>query len=240
MLAVLDTFDGHLEPAKFIQKYEEFNKTILQSLDQKFFDICCLDKMLSLCPQISNKLVLVAGTSHAANICKLFEKMGYQTILEEVNEAYIDGTAIFFCSNKLAYFELALYLFFSNGLIPAEILPQLEQATKSAAECFKERLANTIKKNSSLGLTSAPIKQSEPIEPLTSPFKLLEVQGDPIANPSSSCCHNNGCQKKATNTCTRRRQVRYCGKECQVNDWHAKHKSECKPYKTNQYISYAS
>ncbi len=227
ILAVLDSFDDYLEPSKFLQKYEEFNNTLLMSLDYLYFDICCLDKVLSLCPQTSNKLVVMAGIAHAAALCNQLKKVGYKSILQEVHEAHIEGTAGFF-SADLAYLELALMLFFSQGHIPNTILPKLEESTRFAAEAFKERVTRGIEKYAQLGLLQKPVKQATS-ETLPSDFKALKVEEQPSVSVPDSRCHNNGCQKKATSTCTRCKKARYCSKECQLTDWSKQHKLVCKP-----------
>lgn len=229
VLAVLDTFDNYLEPAKFLYKYEEFNTTLLEAVDYLYFDICCLDKMLS-CMQTSNKCLLIVGSAHASAISNQLIKLGYKSILEEVNEAQIDGTSSLH-SAELTTFEVALVLFFSNGPIPAQLLPSLEQAQKAAAASFEQRVANAIEKYSRAGLISTSVKQTKP-QTVVSDFKLLKVEENPtsITSIGDLQCYNSSCQKKSTSTCTRCKRARYCGRDCQLADWQ-KHKLDCKQQK---------
>lgn len=219
ILAVLDTFDNNLEPAKFIQKYKLFHKTILEDIDYKYFDFCCLDKMLSLCPQTSNKLVLIAGLAHAMNICKLLERLGYQTILEEINDVQLNNGGTF-CANSFANLELAFSLFFLQESIPAKLLPNLKLLTLTTAKAYEETIANRLKNHPGFRLENSEATQST----------ISSAQSEtPSAVAHDFRCHNNGCQNKGTHICTRCRQVRYCRKDCQIKDWGAKHKFECKP-----------
>ncbi len=126
----------------------------------------------------------------------------------------IEDGIITFALADLAYLEVALHLFFSDGAVPEISALMLGKMEVTAAEGFQECVNCNLQRLPSSSKEDLDEECPFILQPKIASLNLQNSLQVPAI--SDSRCYNTGCQQAAKNTCTRCRKARYCSKECQI------------------------